>query len=292
MPSSPFGVSSPVTPGTPFTPFTPGRIGPPESYKKTPTTIQKRKVHNLNKFIPPSNVQLPRVPLTDVEMIVYFFNSLTRPIVSLRLYARGWGPISISQALNEHREVNPPYLRNTCSVKCSGAIKNGRKKYGDNWELENTLVLKSATDELATDIIRATDDEAVDYYIRALGVKLKQHPSSDVAGIFTKCVEYCIETGAPYTVSNVHKLAFDLHYGHMPQHPASPDPSDVASPPQIFEEADEDADVDDDAEADVDAEGIDDDGSASPSPLAARKPRPVSFTAATTLHDHDGEANE
>ncbi|KAJ4989680.1 hypothetical protein SVAN01_04897 [Stagonosporopsis vannaccii] len=281
MPASAlFGISSPATPGTPHTPYTNGRIGPPDSYKKSATAVTKREIHNLNTFIPPHNVQLPQVPLTDLEIVVYFFNSLTRPIVSLRLYARGWAPNSISQTLNAYRDVEPPYLRNTCSVKCTGAIKNGKKWYGENWEAEHRPIFENATDELATDLIRTGEDEPVDYYIRALGVRLKQYPFDDGAGIFTDCVKYCIETGAPYTVSNVHKLAFDLHHGNVPQHPASPNPSDVASPPKIA------------GEADKDAEWSEDDGPASPTPLAARKPRSVGFTAVNALTDAYGKADK
>ena len=74
------------------------------------------------------------MPLTDAELIVYFFQSLTRPIVSLRLYARKWGPAGICDLLNEHRDIEPPYLRNTMSVKCTTALKKGRITYGEEWE--------------------------------------------------------------------------------------------------------------------------------------------------------------
>ncbi|KAJ8109927.1 hypothetical protein OPT61_g7091 [Boeremia exigua] len=248
-------------PNTPRTPYTPGRIGPPDSYKKTATAINKRDIHNLNKFIPPTNVLLPLVPLTDSEVIVFFFNSLSKPVVSLRLYARGWGPASIVQALNDHRDVQPPYLRNTCSVKCTTAIKNGRKLHGEDWEVEYRTVFADAEDSKATDLIRVDDDEAVDYYVRALGVHLSQYPSGQEAGIFTACVKYCIDNDAPYTMSNVHQLAVDLHHGNVPRHPASPDPSDVAPPPQITPRAGDDVDND---------EWSGDDGPVTPSPLAGR----------------------
>jgi hypothetical protein len=86
-------------------------------------------------MVPPSNAMIPFLPLTDTEIIVYFFNSLCRPIVSLRLYARGWGPAAISDAINSHRVVKPAYLRNTCSVKCTTAIKKGIEKYGEEWDV-------------------------------------------------------------------------------------------------------------------------------------------------------------
>lgn len=209
-------------PATPRTPYTPGKIGPPDSYKKTTTSINKRAIHNLNKSMPPQNVQLPLVPLTDTEVVVYFFNSLSRPVVSLRLYARGWGPASIVQCLNKHRDVDPPYLRNTASVKCTTAIKLGEKLYGANWEKEYRPVFASAEDPKATDFIRADEKVTVDYEIRALGAALKQHPTEEEGGIFTECVKYCIENDAPYTLSNVHQLAIDLQNGDVPQHPASP----------------------------------------------------------------------
>jgi hypothetical protein len=117
--------------------------------------------------------QMPLVPLTDTEIIVYFFNSLTRPIVSLRLYARGWGPTNICDALNSHRNIVPEYLRNTCSVKCTTAIKKGKEKYGEEWETTNRLIfedLVNCRDDKATDMIRLSPDEmskAVDFEVRA-----------------------------------------------------------------------------------------------------------------------------
>lgn len=173
--------------------------------------------------MPPQNVQLPMVPLTDTEIVVYFFNSLSKPAVSLRLYARGWGPASIVQCLNNHRDVDPPYLRNTASVKCTTAIKLGEKLYGPDWESEYRAVFATAEDPKATDLIRADEKVTLDYDIRALGAALKQHPAGEEAGIFTQCVKYCIENDAPYTMSNVFQLAMDLQNGDVPQHPASPD---------------------------------------------------------------------
>jgi hypothetical protein len=210
-------------PATPRTPYTPSKIGPPDSYKKTTTSINKRAIHNLNKSMPPQSVQLPMVPLTDTEIVVYFFNSLSKPVVSLRLYARGWGPASIVQCLNNHRDVDPPYLRNTASVKCTTAIKLGEKLYGPDWEAEYRAVFATAEDPKATDLIRADEKATVDYDVRALAVALKKHPEGEEAGVFTECVKYCIENDAPYTMSNVFQLAIDLQNGNVPQHPASPD---------------------------------------------------------------------
>lgn len=276
-------------PATPRTPYTPGRIGPPDSYKKTTTSINKRKIHDLNKFVPPTNVQLPLVPLTDTEIIVYFFNSLSKPNVSLRLYARGWGPASIVQALNDHREIAPPYLRNTCSVKCTTAIKLGKKIFGDDWEAEHRAVFANASDAKATDLIRADENVTVDYYIRALGKNLKQHPEGQDAGVFTACVKYCIESNAPYTVSNVYQLAIDLQNGDVPQHPASPSSSAVVSPPQLSPRI-EDGEV-------IQEEWSEDEAPQTPSPLTERKPQltgfggAISFPAVNGMRDFVDEAH-
>ncbi|KAF3041860.1 hypothetical protein E8E12_001110 [Didymella heteroderae] len=259
-------------PATPRTPYTPGRIGPPDSYKKTTTSINKRLIHNLNKSMPPQNVQLPMVPLTDTEVVVYFFNSLSKPVVSLRLYARGWGPASIVQCLNNHRDVDPPYLRNTASVKCTTAIKLGRRLYGPDWEAEYRTVFSTAEDPKATDLIRADENETLDYDVRALGAALKKHPEGEEAGIFTKCVKYCIEKNAPYTMSNVFQLAIDLQNGNLPEHPISPKEEDEST---------------DDATEDEDSD--------SPSPLAERSSffgrteRPIKFTAVNGQHEEHKE---
>jgi hypothetical protein len=227
------------------------------------------------------------VPLTDTEVIVYFFNSLSKPVVSLRLYARGWGPASIVQSLNDHREVEPPYLRNTCSVKCTTAIKNGRKLYGEDWEPEHRAVFAEADDCRATDLIRADEHETVNYYIRALGDNLKQHPSGADAGIFTACVKYCIENQAAFTMSNVHELAVALHEGNIPEHPSSPAPSDVFPPPHLRGVKEEEAEDDWTYE----------DAAGTPSPLAERKslmqvPRAIGFTAANAPHNGNAEGDE
>lgn len=240
--------------------------------------------------MPPQNVQLPMIPLTDTEVIVYFFNSLSKPVVSLRLYARGWGPASIVQCLNDHREVDPPYLRNTCSVKCTTAIKLGRKLYGDEWEEEHRAVFGDAENPKATDLIRADENATVDYSIRALGVNLKKHPTGQEAGIFTECVKYCIENNASYAMSNVFQLAIDLQDGNVPQHPASPALSDLAPAPQALQPAKDDDETE--------GEWSDDEASGTPSPLAQRASflghtgGSINFTAVNAQHEeHDeGEA--
>jgi hypothetical protein len=211
----------------PKAPLTPGRIGPPSS-KKTNTCINKRSIHNLDKMVPPTYAQLPLLPLTDTELIVYFFNSLSRPIVSLRLYARGWGPAAICHAVNTHRVVEPEYLRNTCSVKCTTAIKKGRDRYGDEWESYNRAILsdKGTTDEKATDMIRLGSDElanASDFDVRALCNGLRMHPGEADGGIFTRCVKFCEGNEASYNLSNVWQLASVLDAGRTPRYSRTPE---------------------------------------------------------------------
>lgn len=220
---------------------------------------------------------------------MYFFNSLSRPIVSLRLYARGWGPASIVQALNNHRVVEPPYLRNTCSVKCTTAIKNGRKLYGEDWEADYRAALAEAEDCRATDLIRADEDDTCDYYVRALSVNLKQHPTGEDAGIFTACVKYCIENDASYTMSNVHQLALALHDGNVPEHPGSPSSSDVYPAPRACETKQEE---------ETEEDWADDGAECTPSPLAKRKPHmtpaagPIGFTAVNAPRTQNDGADE
>jgi hypothetical protein len=235
--------ATPVTPSTSKTVTTPatgikiiGRTGPPAD-GKTRTTLQKRESHDLAKSIPPAHVTIPLLPLTDTEIIVYLFNSISRPAVTARLYARQWGPATISRTLNEHREVRPPYLRNTCSVKCNTSLKLGRQRHGPRWEADYKAILSVVDDFKATDMIRQDDDEAtVDYELRLLCVNLKKHPTGDARGIFTRCVEYCHETQATYTLANAHELAADLVGGKTPDLPESksasstPDDTKFTSP--------------------------------------------------------------
>ncbi|KAF1912959.1 hypothetical protein BDU57DRAFT_456953, partial [Ampelomyces quisqualis] len=215
---------------TPRTPLTPGRIGPPSGTKKTLTCINKRGIHNLDRMVPPTNALLPLLPLTDTEIIVYFFNALCRPIVSLRLYARGWGPAAINDALNSHRVIEPAYLRNTCSVKCTTAIKKGIEKYGEKWDVINRAVFqdKDMSDSRATDLIKLDDDEkakATDFYLRDLCYGLRKHPGEHDGGIFTRCVKYCEENNASYKLSNVWKLATNLEAGRTPSGSTTPETS-------------------------------------------------------------------
>ncbi|RYN51897.1 hypothetical protein AA0117_g8471 [Alternaria alternata] len=205
----------------PRSPVTPGRIGPPSTQKRGVTSVNKRKNHSLKESMPPSRAMVPNVPLTDTEVIVYFFQSLARPQVALRLYSRHWGPAGIVEILNTHRDIQGGYLRNTCSVKCITAINRGKDKYGDDWEESFRSRIEEADDITATDMMQHKNDElegVVDYDIRDMGKGLLKHPKEgEDGGIFTRCVKYCIEHDAGYTLANVHLLALALQGGIDPQ---------------------------------------------------------------------------
>lgn len=223
----------------PETPLTPGQIGPPSGKVKSLTSIHKRGIHNLDKMVPPPNAALPMLPITDTEIIVYFFNSLSRPIVSLRLYANGWGPKEICAVLNSHREIDPPYLRNTCSVKCTTAIKKGRERNGENWEVNNRALFDCAGVDQATDLIRLVDEDAAaatDFNVLDLCIGLKAHPrvGSD-GGIFTKCVQYCQDHGSLYKLSNVSELAAVLEAEEREISASTPDSQSYARPDDQFQ---------------------------------------------------------
>ncbi|KAI4948449.1 hypothetical protein J4E91_005872 [Alternaria rosae] len=208
-----------MTSAFPSSPLTPGRVGPATPSKRGNTSISKRKTHVARGNMAPALVVVPQVPLTDTEIIVYFFQSLGRPTVALRLYSRKWGPAQIVETLNTHRDLEGGYLRNTCSVKCITAINKGKDKYGANWADQFRAGIENANDLIATDLVRYAHDEmegVLDYDIRALGNGLKKHPEAGVdGGIFTRCVAYCIKYDAQYALSNVHELAWALQTGRL-----------------------------------------------------------------------------
>ncbi|KAH7072006.1 hypothetical protein BKA63DRAFT_554884 [Paraphoma chrysanthemicola] len=213
-------IEAPKITRTPNTPITPGRIGPPSGVRKTNTCINKRGIHNLNEMVPPVYAQFPLVPITDSEIVIFFFNSLARPIVSLRLYARGWGPAAICDMLNAHRVIEPEYLRNTVSVKCTTAIKLGRRRYGDDWEEYHRGEFKDMKDDRATDRVHLSEDElpyAQDFDIRALCNGLRKFPGENDGGIFTDCVKWCQANNSAHTLSNVWELAVELDAGNTPK---------------------------------------------------------------------------
>lgn len=157
---------------------------------------------------------IPCVPLTDTEIIVFFYQCVARPVVAMRLYSRAWGPAHITEVLNNHRDVN--YLRNTCSVKCVTAINKGKTAYGPEWAVEMAAAFKEADDARATDLIQLTgaevdSDKLVDADIRSLAVGVKKFPElGKDGGLFTRCVRWCVEHDVAYTLSTVDKLAEQL----------------------------------------------------------------------------------
>lgn len=157
-------------------------------------------------------------------------------------------------------------------------MKNGRKKFGNNWEEEYRATFATADDGRATDLIRPEGEKTVDYYVRALGTNLKGFPT-DGAGIFTRCVKYCIENNASYTMSNVHLLAVDIQNGTIPQHPASPAPGDVVTPTHLRSEAPDGEETDDSI--------VKDEGMNALSPAADKKSRSNgkgAYGSSTTLN--------
>lgn len=170
--------------------------------------------------MPSAAVQLPILPLTDHELIIFFFNSLVRPIVSLRLYSRGWGPCELTRVLNEHRDIKPDgYQRNTCSVKCTTAIRRGLEIHGTNWKETYTKFFAAADDAEATDAIRLSREEADDNQdcgTEDLVVNLIKFPDAEHAGIFTEVVRWCTATGHGMQLSQMHRVAIMLEDGQDP----------------------------------------------------------------------------
>jgi len=176
-------------------------------------------------MIPPVGVQIPLVPLTDAELIVFFFNCLQRPIVALRLYARNWGPAEITRVLNEHRDIRPDgYQRNTCSVKCTTAIRRGRERYGSQWESHWRQVFLDADDADATDAIRLKETEIrndtnnSDFRVLDLLNGLKKLPCDDgkEAGAFTGAIEWCARNDVDINISQIHSVVIALEHGLDP----------------------------------------------------------------------------
>lgn len=206
--------------------------------KKPSTMLSKRNVHNVGKIMAPLMTQIPMIPITNTELIVYFFNSISRPMCALRLYVQNVGPSSITNTLNEHREVDPPYLRNTCSVKCVSAIREGSRRFGADWEATYRPQFEIANNngdiEKATDLIRIPNkdsDDAVDLDVLDLLNGLKQHPQEGQgAGLFTRCIQYCEEHKLSYPLSQVHILAAALQEGRSPP-PPTDDESDEEMEP-------------------------------------------------------------
>ena len=200
------------------------KVKTPRSRTKGPSTmLNKRKPHTLSLTLPPTFTIVPAIPLTDKELVVFFFNAVSRPVVAIRLYERNWGPARICDTLNEHRAISPPYLRNTCGVKCVTAIKRGNEKWGPGWDVELRELFHDGDDNAATDAIRVQEDECdepLDIDILELLNGLAKWPENDEhgtgAGIFTKCVQYCAERHLHWRLSSIHRLALALEAGREP----------------------------------------------------------------------------
>ncbi|KAL1608556.1 hypothetical protein SLS60_003498 [Paraconiothyrium brasiliense] len=193
----------------PPTPTTPG----------SRTVLYKKDKHDLTGKLPPANVKLPLVPLTDVELIVFFYNSTSRPIVSVRLYARG-GPNIIAQVINDHRVVNPDgYKRNTCSVHCNKAVKTFIRENGEETKKKISDFFEVAGDVEATDAIRHDESElsnTCDFAVLDLFKDLIKFPSDGQAGIFTDCIRWCQDNQVGAKMSQVHLIGEALMNGTDP----------------------------------------------------------------------------
>lgn len=201
LPGSPSS-KPPATPAlvVPTTPMTPG----------SRTVLYKKDKHDLKGKLPPANTKLPLVPLTDVELIVFFYNSTARPIVAVRLYARG-GPNWIAQTINEHREVKPEgYKRNTCSVHCNKSVKAFIRQHGEEWKRKVSEYFEKADDEQATETIRHHDNELADtcdFPVLGLFKDLHKLPGEHHRGVFTKCIRWCRDNKVNAKVSQIHLIA-------------------------------------------------------------------------------------
>jgi hypothetical protein len=202
--------SSEAVATVPPTPVTPG----------SRTVLYKKDKHDLTSKLPPANLKLPLVPLTDVEIIVFFYNSSSRPVVSVRLYARG-GPNVIAQIINEHRVVKPDgYKRNTCSVHCNKAVKTFIRANGEERKKQMSDFFETASDVEATDAIRNEETElptTCDFPMLGLLNDLIKFPSGGQAGIFTDCVRWCKDNQVDVKVSQAHLIAHALMHGTDPR---------------------------------------------------------------------------
>lgn len=184
------------------------------------TVLYKKDKHDLTAKLPAANLKLPLVPLTDVEIIVFFYNSSSRPIVAVRLYARG-GPNVIAQIINEHRVVNPDgYKRNTCSVHCNKAVKTFIRMNGEDRKKQMSAFFEAAGDLEATNAIRHEECElntTCDFPMLGLFRDLIKLPSGRQAGVFTECARWCQDNQVDAQVSQAHLIAEALENGTDPR---------------------------------------------------------------------------
>lgn len=208
--STPSALGSAPALVVPPTPTTPGNR----------TALYTKEKHDLKGKLPPANVKLPLVSLTDHELIVFFYNSTARPIVAVRLYARG-GPGWISGIINEHRVVKPVgYKRNTCSVHCNKAVKAFIKAHGEDWKVKVSTYFETADDEHATETIRHRGDElkdSCDYPVLDLFQDLIKYPDDDHSGVFTTAIRWCRDNNVNALVSQVHLIVEALNKGDDPR---------------------------------------------------------------------------
>jgi hypothetical protein len=155
---------------------------------------------------------------------VFFYNSVVRPVVASRLYAR-MGPSDITAIINEHRKVEPHgYHKNTCSVKCTTSIRRGQeivgkttssdptvaKEAGEAWAQELKRFFQEADDVKATDALRMSEEEekdSVDYRVLDMDRGLKKFPDEDgEMSTFTKRLRWCIANNVDILLSDLHKV--------------------------------------------------------------------------------------
>lgn len=143
--------------------------------------------------------------------------------MSLRLYGRGRGPADICATLNEHRHIHPPYLRNTCSVKCVTAQRRGVERYGEQWCDRIKAAFAQVDDAQATRMLEVKPDDGndpEDIDVLTLCRGLKKHPempnNPGVYGIFAQCVMWCEEHNQSWMLSQIHEVAIALQAGRDP----------------------------------------------------------------------------
>lgn len=129
------------------------------------------------------------------------------------------------EVLNAHRVIEPPYLRNTCSVKCITAQRRGTDRFGEGWIEEARKDFRDADDVRATELLAIEDDECeepIDIDVLDLLNGLRKHPderedAATESGIFTRCVRYCAEKNHRWRISRIHELAQMLDAGDTPE---------------------------------------------------------------------------
>ena len=170
------------------------------------------RTHNAAEIMPSLNTIIPEMPLTDTEIIVYFFLSLSRPLVALRMKARFLGPTRIANILNEHREFQPlPYKHNSVLYKLTRAKEQGIEAYGVKWQSDTLTRFRAAHDDKElTDLMRflpgefyKTQDPDV---LEICSDGFRRLPEGEGAGPFTHCVRWCKENNYSCKLSKIHEV--------------------------------------------------------------------------------------